>query len=138
MENKDQNASAGYLLIIRGYDWDKNMSAEELQQTMGKFSNWIAKMTEQGIVLGANPLLKEGKVLSGTGGQIVTDGPFAESKEAVGGYFLLQLDTLDEAVALAKECPLLGWGPLVEVRPVAAMCPVQRAAEELARASSAS
>ena len=66
----------------------------------------------------------------------MADGPFAESKEAVGGYFLLQVEDLDEAVEIAKGCPLLEYGTTVEVRPVAAECPTfrrinQRLAEAL-------
>jgi hypothetical protein len=60
----------------------------------------------------------------------VSDGPFAESKEAVGGYFLLQVNTFDEAVAIAQECPGLPYGVKVEVRPVAEVCPL---VEELAQ-----
>jgi hypothetical protein len=54
----------------------------------------------------------------------VADGPFAESKEAVGGYFLLKVDSLDEAVAIAQQCPGLPHGAKVEVRPVLAECPL--------------
>ncbi len=61
-------------------------------------------------------------------GRVVVDGPFAESKETIGGYFLLHVGTLDEAVAIAQECPGLPYGIRVEVRPVAAECPL---AEEL-------
>jgi hypothetical protein len=55
---------------------------------------------------------------------VVSDGPFAESKEAIGGYFLLDVPSLDEAVAIAQGCPGLPYGVQVEVRPVAAECPV--------------
>jgi hypothetical protein len=55
---------------------------------------------------------------------MIVDGPFAESKESIGGYFLLQVDTLDEAVAIAQECPGLAYGIRVEVRPVAGECPI--------------
>jgi hypothetical protein len=55
---------------------------------------------------------------------VVTDGPFAESKEAVAGYFLLDIAGLDEAVAIAQECPGLPYGARVEVRPVAGECPL--------------
>jgi hypothetical protein len=61
---------------------------------------------------------------------VVSDGPFAESKEAIGGYFLLDVPTMEEAVAIAQECPGLPYGARVEVRPVAAECPV---ASELKR-----
>ncbi|HWD20663.1 MAG TPA: YciI family protein, partial [Verrucomicrobiae bacterium] len=64
----------------------------------------------------------EGKLVSGKGGRVVADGPFAESKEAIGGYFLLQVKSLDEAVAIAQDCPGLAHGVKVEVRPVASVC----------------
>jgi hypothetical protein len=69
-------------------------------------------------------LEKEGKVVSGKNGRLVSDGPFAESKEAVGGYFLLEVNTLDEAVAIAQQCPGLPYGVKIEVRPVAETCPI--------------
>ena len=50
---------------------------------------------------------------------MVADGPFAESKEAIGGYFLLAVDTMEEAVEIAKTFPTLDYGASVEVRPIA-------------------
>ena len=67
-------------------------------------------------------LPRKGKIVSGKKGRIVTDGPFAESKEAIAGYVLLQVDDLDEAVEIAKECPALKHGVTVEVRPVIEQC----------------
>jgi hypothetical protein len=69
---------------------------------------------------------------------VVSDGPFAESKEAIGGYFLLQVGSFDEAVAIAQQCPGLAYGAKVEVRPVAENCPMAeqaRAEAQLAQAS---
>ena len=68
---------------------------------------------------------EEGKLVSGKSGRIVVDGPFVESKEAIGGYFYLQVRNLDEAVEIAKQCPGLEYGCRVEVRPVADMCTVR-------------
>jgi hypothetical protein len=66
----------------------------------------------------------------------VADGPFVESKEAVGGYLLLQADNLDEAVAIAKTNPTLEYGIAIEVRPVLEECPIfQRAKERVACAT---
>jgi hypothetical protein len=89
-------------------------------------------LTEQGKVKAGQPLEREGKIVSGKKGRVVADGPFAESKEAIGGYFLLQVDTLAEAVAIAKECPGLDYGTTVEVRPVAEVCPAAQCAAEAA------
>ena len=74
--------------------------------------------------MAGSPLEPEGKVVSGKNGRVVADGPFAESKEAIGGYFLLRVNTLDEAVAIAKACPGLPYGAVVEVRQVAEECPL--------------
>ncbi len=65
-----------------------------------------------------------GRLVSGPQGQRVTDGPFAEAKEVVGGYFLLTVADIDEATEIAKGCPGLPLGLVVEVRPVADASPV--------------
>ena len=99
---------------------------------------WFKRLTEQGKAIAGNPLEPEGRIVSGKNGRVVADGPFAESKEAIGGYFLLQAKSLDEAVAIAKECPGLAYGAVVEVRPVAEECPVgaeARAEAQLANAN---
>ena len=121
-----------YMLLFRGNDWYKGLSPEQMQQVAGQWMAWFNRLTEQGKATAGSPLEREGKVVSGKNGRVVADGPFAESKEAVGGYFLLQVDSLDEAVAIAKECPGLVYGAVVEVRPVAAECPI---AEEIQMAT---
>ena len=84
---------------------------------------WFKRLTELGKAVAGNPLEREGKIVSGKD-RIVSDGPFAESKEAIGGYFLLDVATMDEALAIARECPGLPYGIRVEVRPVAGECPI--------------
>lgn len=113
---------AEYLMLIRGTDWDKDLSPEDLQAIMERFGQWCEKLAEEGKVKGSRPLEDRGKVIAGRNGQTVTDGPFVESKEAVGGYFLLAVADENEAVALARSCPLLGLGLSVEVRPIAEEC----------------
>ena len=125
-----------YLLLFRGAQWDKGLSPEQLQKTVDQFMAWFERLKQEGIVKGGQPLERTGKVVSGRGGRTVADGPFAESKEAVGGYFLLQVDSLEQAVAIAKQCPILEFGSTVEVRPVAEECPtMQRVKEQLAHAA---
>jgi hypothetical protein len=65
----------------------------------------------------------------------VADGPFAESKEAVGGYFYLHVENEAEAIAIAQQCPGLDYGAIVEVRPVADMCSVRARGLEVASRS---
>src|SRR5438132_1234767 len=113
-----------YMLLFRGNDWHKGLSPEEMQKVVGQWKGWFDRLTAQGKAIAGNPLEREGKIVSGKNGRVVADGPFAESKEAIGGYFLLQVNSLDEAVAIAKECPGLAYGAVVEVRPVAEECPI--------------
>src|SRR5262249_34785079 len=116
-----------YMLLFRGNDWHKGLSPEEMQRVADEWMAWFKRLTGQGKALAGSPLENEGRLVSGKNGRVVADGPFAESKEAIGGYFLLQVNTLDEAVAIAKECPGLPYGAIVEVRPVAEECPMVHA-----------
>jgi hypothetical protein len=121
-----------YMLLFRGNDWLKGLSPEEMQKVADQWMAWFKGLTDQGRALAGNPLKGEGRIVSGKNGRVVADGPFAESKEAIGGYFLLQVNSLDEAIAIAKDCPGLAYGVKVEVRPVAEECPA--AAESRAEA----
>ena len=117
------------MLLFRGNDWLKNLSSEEKQKVTDQWMAWFRRLTEEGKAIAGNPLEREGKIVSGKN-RVVSDGPFAESKEVIGGYFLLGVASFDDAVAIAQECPGLPFGVKVEVRPVAAECPV---ASELKR-----
>jgi hypothetical protein len=112
------------MFLFRGNDWQKGLSPEEMQKIAGQWMAWFERLTAQGKVTAGSPLESEGKVVSGKNGRVVSDGPFAESKETVGGYFLLQVNSFDEAVAIAEQCPGLPYGAKVEVRPVAESCPL--------------
>jgi hypothetical protein len=116
------------MLIFRGTDWYQGLSPEQMQQVADQWMAWFNRLKDQGTAIAGNPLEREGKIVSGKNGRVVSDGPFAESKETIGGYFLLRVGTTDEAVAIAQECPGLAYGIRVEVRPVAGECPI---AEEL-------
>ena len=72
-------------------------------------------------------------MISGTDGRFVLDGPFTETKEAVGGYLVLQADSFDEAVEIARANPALRYGVSVEVRPIVAECPIFARHPELVR-----
>lgn len=117
-----QTKTAHYMLLFRGNDWYKGLSPEQMQSVASQWMAWFERLTAQGKAIAGSPLEKEGKVVSGKNGRVVSDGPFAESKEAVGGYFLLQVNSLDQAIAIAQECPGLVHGAKVEVRPVAESC----------------
>lgn len=130
----DKNA---YMLIFRGNDWHKGLSPEEMQKVSDQWMAWFKGLTARGTAVAGNPLEPKGKVVSGPHGRVVVDGPFAESKEAIGGYFLLRVDDLDEAVAIAQQCPGLPYGIKVEVRPVMDQCPLSAEAKAEAQMAEA-
>ena len=129
-------ANNGYLLLFRNTNWHKGLSPEQIQNVMTQWKSWFDGLTQQGKIKGGEPLGPEGKVVSGKNGRVIADGPFAESKEAIAGYFLVNAKSLDEAVAIAKNCPGLEYGSSVEVRAIAehGSCSEKTQAAELAHA----
>jgi len=94
-------------------------SPAELEGIMVRFGVWMDGLKQAGRVAATNGLENTGKILRGPIGQtVITDGPFAEGKEVVGGYVMLNPCTLDEALAVAGACPGLDNHMIVEVRPV--------------------
>src|ERR1700722_7126287 len=93
-----------------------------MQQVGDQWMAWFKGLMANGTAVAGNPLEREGKVVSGKNGRVVSDGPFAESKETIGGYFLLKVESFDDAVAIAQQCPGLPYGIRVEVRQVAGEC----------------
>jgi hypothetical protein len=116
--------TTGHLLLFRGNPWAKaGLSEAEIRQYLDKTKAWFDRLTAAGKLVSAQPLMDEGVFISGKGGSLVTDGPFAEAKEAIGGYVMLSVDTLEEAVEIAKSNPMNDHGVTTEVRPTASSCP---------------
>jgi hypothetical protein len=108
-----------YLLLFRGNEWEQGLSPDELKKVVTDWYAWFQRLVDEGKCLGGLPLLNTGKLISGKKGRTIADGPFAESKESVGGYFHLQVADEAEAIQIARQCPGLEYeGCVVEVRPV--------------------
>lgn len=101
----------------------------------GDFMAWFERLSQQGIAIGGAPLEHKGIMVTNRAGRAISDGPFAESKEAIGGFFLLNVESLEQAVEIAKQCPTLKHGVNVEVRQVAPDCPMRNLQEALATAT---
>ena len=93
-------------------------TADKARQSMVKWRAWVQEMTDKGQLkdLG-RPLERTGKVVRGKG-KTITDGPYAESKEVIGGFSIIEARDAAEAARIASGCPILGGGGSVEVRPV--------------------
>jgi hypothetical protein len=102
----------------RGSDLPNTMTPDEMQRHMEKWKAWITEGLQQGWIVDAgDALTQEGRVVGPK--KVVTDGPFVESKEIVGGFSIVETGTIDEAANHAKGCPALLTGGSVEVRTLA-------------------
>ncbi len=110
--------SSQYLLLLLQPGAGPGPTPAELKEIMSRFETWMSSLYAKGIVAGTNGLEPTGKILREPGGVVITDGPYAETKEVVGGYILINAASLDEAVAIARGCPGLDYRLAVEVRPV--------------------
>jgi hypothetical protein len=107
-----------FMYLFRGGMADG--SAENMQAHMQKWYAWIEKLKKENKYLAGEPLLPGGKSIT-TPKKTVTDGPFVEGKDLIGGFFLVAAKNYDEAVEIAKDCPDYQFGGSVEVRQVMKM-----------------
>jgi hypothetical protein len=114
---------ANFLFVYRGGDdVEGKFSPTELQQFMQKWMDWIGEGFAKGWMVDPGDALKPGGVVVNAK-KVVSDGPFAESKEVVGGYTVVKAGTIKEAAEFAKGCPNLLVGGTVEVREMAGLAP---------------
>ncbi|HEY5752018.1 MAG TPA: YciI family protein [Chthoniobacterales bacterium] len=115
-----------FMLLFRnaGPETHQHLSPEQRAELAKQWNDWYDELAARGKVQHGRPLGLQGRLVSGTRGQTVIDGPYAEAKEVVGGYLFLSVTDFDEATEIAKMCPGLPLGLTVEVRPVVAFSPV--------------
>ncbi len=108
-----------YLFLFRGGDAQTvQQSPEAWQAHMQKWMQWMGSLAQQEKLVGAQPLTRTGKQVEGTQ-KTITDGPFMEGKEMVGGYLICKAGSYDEATEIAKGCPILEFDDgNVEVREI--------------------
>lgn len=107
-----------YMLIFIGPTYEElGISPEQLQERMGRWFAWTEKLSQQGILQGGEALHAEAKRVSGSD-RVVTDGPFVESKELVGGYFVVNADSVESAIEIAQDFPDYDLQGGVEIREV--------------------
>ncbi len=114
----NESSAKDFILLFRGGVSRKDMSPEQMQQIVKQYTEWIDGQRSRGQFLGGKPLEEEGQVVAGKNGQMVTDGPFMESKEIIVGFVMIRVADRTEAVEIAKGCPILNLGGTVEIRPV--------------------
>lgn len=110
-----------FMMIFLGADYQSmGLSPEESQQRMQMWMDWIGKLSAEGSYLEGRPLIPNVTRMSGDPA-IVSDGPFAETKELIGGYFIVKADSMEEVQEMAKGFPDFNLGGTVELREVMKM-----------------
>ena len=108
-----------FLLVFRmdAVSTQPQPSPEEMQTRMKSWMDWLGGIAAQNkLVSSGNRLKAEGKVVKPN--NVITNGPFVETKEALGGYSIIKADSIEEAAELSKGCPILYGGGSVEVREI--------------------
>ena len=112
MNPHHQESSSPFMFLITGYDWDKGMPLADARKALDSMMAWVDGLLKQGVATTSSPLARMGKIVAGKNGASITDGPFAEAKEVVGGYIIVNAADLEAATAIAAACAnrLLGPG----------------------------
>ena len=109
-----------YLLLLREDPSQyAQLSPTEMQAVIERYRQWSNRMAAEGRIAGGHKLTDEGgkRVRAGRDGQaLVTDGPFAEAKDVVGGLFVINAESYEDAVRIAASCPHVHGDNVVEVR----------------------
>jgi len=103
-----------YLVISRGR-WDPQLPRETIQDAIDRFYAWHDRLVREGTMQSGQRLAREGRLVTR---ERVIDGPFAEAKEVIGGYWFILAGSLDEAAAIAAQNPCLACGLSFEIRPI--------------------
>jgi hypothetical protein len=112
-----------FLFVYRSEPFDMSQfSPEQMQQSMDRWTQWIGQGLAEGWMIDAgDALMPEGRLVKKN--RVLTDGPFVESKEVVGGYSVIRAESLDDAVKYAKTCPNVTEGGTTEIRQLAGLAP---------------
>ncbi|AMK77117.1 MULTISPECIES: YciI family protein [Methylomonas] len=110
----DKTPTSEYLVISRG-QWDSGLSQERIQAAIDDFYIWHDRLVSEGKMIAGQRLAPEGKTVGKHG---ITDGPFVESKEVIGGYWFIFADSLEQAANIAADNPCLACGLIFEIRPI--------------------
>jgi hypothetical protein len=126
---KTETNKNSYLLLSHTDEWYRQLSHAELQQLVTATQAWVGRLIAEGKARPGVALAREGATVSGNK-RVIVDGPFTESKEAIGGTLLLDVATLEEAIEIAKACPSLRHNSKIEIRPIIDECPIEVCARE--------
>lgn len=103
-----------YLMLIRNQgDPMAGLSPDEMNEHLAQWGAWMGGLAQAGRLRSGHPLGDEAACV---GRDVIADGPYAETKDVIGGYVIVACDSLEQAIATARACPSVELGSLIEVR----------------------
>jgi hypothetical protein len=110
---------AQFILVLRGgNEAYQEYSEAEIAEAIQAYRQWAEDLRQAGKLVDAFKLADGARLMQKRDGQIQVDGPFAETKETIGGYYLVYAESYDEAIKIARDCPIFGEGGTVEIRQI--------------------
>ncbi|NQV81749.1 MAG: transcription initiation protein [Alphaproteobacteria bacterium] len=110
---------AQFMMLLNVSGQAPEGSPEEMQEILKRYGDWSRKLAESGKLVNGTKLAGDrGRLLRNEGSRVVVDGPFSETKEMVGGFFIVEAENYDAAAEVAKTCPHLALGGTIELRQV--------------------
>jgi hypothetical protein len=110
-----------FILLLRGGDDEpyQNYTDDELHAVLERYRQWARELSESNQLVDAFKLKDDSRMMSKKHGQIQVDGPFTETKESIGGYYIVKADSYDAAIEIAKNCPIYDKDGYIEIREIA-------------------
>jgi len=106
------------LLLHEDIELSKKLSPREMEELVQEHIKWAAKLEESGHLISGEGLEPSSIILKGKD-RTIQDGPYLETKEIIGGFYLLEAESVEKVIEIAKECPNNTWGGTTEIRPIA-------------------
>lgn len=107
-----------FMYLFRGGETPKGTTQEDMEAHMGRWVEWMQGLSHDGVDATGEPLKMDLCKVIAKGGEVISDGPFAEGNEIVGGYVVFSASSLEEAVEKSINCPIFEYDGTVEVREI--------------------
>ena len=120
-----------YMLLFVSDEWYNQIPDTEIKKVAEQAKAWLEGLIARGTAQPGNALVRAGARVTGKTGRVITDGPYPESKEAIGGFVTLKAESLEEAVAIAQTNPMIKHGITIEIRQITDACPLDARVREL-------
>jgi hypothetical protein len=119
LEQEDSNAMKTFIMLLHDAGFPADISPDEIQAIIQRYVAWRDKIQQNGRKVSGHKLTDgQGRVMRGGNGQTrITDGPYAEAREVIGGLFIVEANSYDEVVDFSRDCPHLDFGT-IEIREV--------------------